>query len=279
MAIFDNFPYTNFHELNADWILQTVSDVSKAQQGFDEKVQAETDRAIAAENALGVRIDNTNKQAAADVLALNNRISVETQRAQNEEEILKKQITSVNNDLQKQIDTNSGEIAENSADISQEIVRAQGAENTLQRNISSVQQHQTLQDENITNNANNIASANGNIAAINTKLLSLYTKNVTGSILGNNNAEMEIGFNKSYGTSQATGQIIVHAPDTTPSENQSTIAKITIVNESGDTYSVAMASFGYGPSAINIPKNGMVVLTAEYLVNAWCLKSTSYYIK
>lgn len=279
MSIFDNFPYTNFHELNADWLLQIVSEVSKAQQGFDEKVQAETERAIAAENTLSVRIDNTNKQETADVLALNNRITAETQRAQNEEEILKKQIASVNNDLQKQIDANAGEIAENSADIAKESVRAQGAENALQRNISSVQQHQTLQDENITNNTNNIASVNGNITAINTKLLQLYTEPVTGAYVGTNHAEMEFGKNKLFSTGRISS-IIVDAPSV-PAAGSPTIAKITMINDTGDTYPLTIGvGFSYGPSGnITIPKNGAVELTAEYLLNGWFLKSQNYYLK
>lgn len=37
MGIFEHFPYTNFHELNLDWIIQTVKDL-------DEKVNSIEDR-------------------------------------------------------------------------------------------------------------------------------------------------------------------------------------------------------------------------------------------
>ena len=52
MAIFDNFPYTNFHELNADWIIGVVKNVDQSQKDIDSKIQAETDRATTKENEI-----------------------------------------------------------------------------------------------------------------------------------------------------------------------------------------------------------------------------------
>ena len=37
MGLFEHFPYTNFHELNLDWIIQTVKEL-------DEKVNSIEDR-------------------------------------------------------------------------------------------------------------------------------------------------------------------------------------------------------------------------------------------
>ena len=38
MAIFDNFPYTNFHELNADWIIDVVKNVDQSQKDIDSNI-------------------------------------------------------------------------------------------------------------------------------------------------------------------------------------------------------------------------------------------------
>lgn len=38
MAIYDNFPYTNFHELNLDWLLKTVKDVKQKVDGIDPDI-------------------------------------------------------------------------------------------------------------------------------------------------------------------------------------------------------------------------------------------------
>ena len=92
MAIFDNFPYTNFHELNADWIIGVVKNVDKSQQDIDQKIQAETDRATAKENEIETKVNTLTQRQTQDTLSLNERITAETARAQNEEEKLLKRI-------------------------------------------------------------------------------------------------------------------------------------------------------------------------------------------
>ena len=40
MGFFNNFPYTNFHELNSDWIVQFVKELSeKYPRDFEELVK------------------------------------------------------------------------------------------------------------------------------------------------------------------------------------------------------------------------------------------------
>lgn len=42
MAVFENFPYTNFHELNLDWIIKKVKDMKTEV----EQVQITTDQEL-----------------------------------------------------------------------------------------------------------------------------------------------------------------------------------------------------------------------------------------
>ena len=92
MAIFDNFPYTNFHELNADWIIGVVKNVDQSQKDIDSKIQAETDRATAKENEIETNLNHFTQQQLQENTAINERIVAETARAQNEEEKLLKRI-------------------------------------------------------------------------------------------------------------------------------------------------------------------------------------------
>lgn len=92
MAIFDNFPYTNFHELNADWIIGAVKNVDQSQKDIDSKIQAETDRATAKENEIDTKVNNLTQLQSQENTAVNERITAETARAQNEEEKLLKRI-------------------------------------------------------------------------------------------------------------------------------------------------------------------------------------------
>lgn len=92
MAIFDNFPYTNFHELNADWIIGVVKNVDQSQKDIDSKIQAETDRATAKENEIDTKLNTFTQQQLQENTAINERIVAETARAQNQEEILLKRI-------------------------------------------------------------------------------------------------------------------------------------------------------------------------------------------
>ena len=40
MALYSNYPYTNFHELNLDWIIRQMKDLIEAWEGFNGKVEA-----------------------------------------------------------------------------------------------------------------------------------------------------------------------------------------------------------------------------------------------
>ena len=82
-AIFANFPYTNFHELNADWIIGVVKNVDQSQKDIDSKIQAETDRATAKENEIETKVNNFTRLQTQENTAINERIVAETTRAQN----------------------------------------------------------------------------------------------------------------------------------------------------------------------------------------------------
>ena len=41
MGVFDNFPYTNFHDLNLDWLLQAFKKLQDEWDSFGYEVTAE----------------------------------------------------------------------------------------------------------------------------------------------------------------------------------------------------------------------------------------------
>lgn len=47
MAIFDNFPYTNFHDLNLDWIIEQVKKYGSTIEEIDVELRGEIEDAIA----------------------------------------------------------------------------------------------------------------------------------------------------------------------------------------------------------------------------------------
>lgn len=149
MAIFDNMPYTNFHELNADWLISVAKDADKAASEINEKIQAETDRATAKENELSAAITTETQRAMNRENSLSQTISQNTLRLDNTIAENKRQTDIADDALQEQIDKNAGEIAENSADITTEKNRAIAAEAATDRRVGQVVTHQTLQDEKI----------------------------------------------------------------------------------------------------------------------------------
>lgn len=130
MAIFDNFPYTNFHELNTDWIISVVKTVDQSQKEIDAKIQAETDRATAKENEIETKVDNLAKLEADDILAVNDRINNEITRAQSVEETLLKRIGA------EETRAKAAE-ADNTTAISQEAIQRAADDNALQKKISA----------------------------------------------------------------------------------------------------------------------------------------------
>lgn len=40
MGLFENFPYTNFHELNLDWIIKTVKELGVKLKGFEDDIKS-----------------------------------------------------------------------------------------------------------------------------------------------------------------------------------------------------------------------------------------------
>lgn len=51
MGFFDNFPYTNFHQLNLDWILRTLRELRGKTEQFDESINTATAKAEQARNS------------------------------------------------------------------------------------------------------------------------------------------------------------------------------------------------------------------------------------
>lgn len=130
MAIFDNFPYTNFHDLNTDWIIGVVKNVDQSQKEIDAKIQAETDRATAKENEIETNLANLAKLQASDNTAVNERINSEISRAQSVEETLLKRISA------EETRAKAAE-SENATAISQEAVQRAADDNALQKKISA----------------------------------------------------------------------------------------------------------------------------------------------
>ena len=61
--IFDQFPYTNFHELNIDWLLEVIKDL-------DERITALEDASSTSASTLAssLRTVNTNEEEYIDEL-------------------------------------------------------------------------------------------------------------------------------------------------------------------------------------------------------------------
>ena len=163
MAFWNKFPYSNFHEINLDWLLREMKKISgsvsdfarqwekalkqetgerqEADRQLQENIDAEQDRAEAAEEALGERIDQEIKdrqeadqaeQTAREEAdkQLQSNIEAETSRAEAAEEALDQKIeaetdraTEKENDLQEQ--------------ITAEVSRATAAEGVLDSKITA----------------------------------------------------------------------------------------------------------------------------------------------
>jgi len=46
MAVFEQFPYTNFHELNLDWIIKQMKDVLGSVEELSAKLDSELEQTI-----------------------------------------------------------------------------------------------------------------------------------------------------------------------------------------------------------------------------------------
>ena len=46
MPLFENWPYSNFHELNLDWILQQVKDLTEKVESLDKQLNEDLDAYI-----------------------------------------------------------------------------------------------------------------------------------------------------------------------------------------------------------------------------------------
>lgn len=135
MAIFDNFPYTNFHELNADWIIGVVKNVDQSQKDIDSKIQAETDRATAKENEIETKVNTLTQRQSQDNLAVNERITAETARAQSEEDKLLKRIGTEQSRATAAETANADAITE---ETNQRIMQDSALQKTIGANTSKI---------------------------------------------------------------------------------------------------------------------------------------------
>ena len=135
MAIFDNFPYTNFHELNADWINRVVKNVDQSQKDIDSKIQAETDRATTKENEIDTKVNNLTRLQSQENTAVNERINSETVRAQSQEEMLLKRIGSEQSRATAAETANADAITE---ETNQRIMQDSALQKTIGANTSKI---------------------------------------------------------------------------------------------------------------------------------------------
>ena len=173
MAFWNKFPYSNFHEINLDWIIREMKKISgsvsdfarhwekalkqetgerqEADRQLQENINAEQDRAEAAEEALGERIDQEIKdrqeadqaeQTAREEAdkQLQSNIEAETSRAEAAEEALDQKITA---------ETERATAAESNLQeqITAEVNRATGAENTLDQKITAETNRATSRED------------------------------------------------------------------------------------------------------------------------------------
>lgn len=170
MAFWNRFPYSNFHEINLDWIIREMKKISgsvsdfarhwekalkqetgerqEADRQLQENIDAEQDRAEAAEEALDQKIEAETSRAEAAEEALDQKIEAETSRAEEAEKVLDDKITAETNrateaeealDQKIEAETSRAEEAEEALDqkIDAETARATEKENDLQEQITA----------------------------------------------------------------------------------------------------------------------------------------------
>ena len=193
MAFWNKFPYTNFHEINLDWIIREMKKISgsvsdfarqwekalkqetgerqEADRQLQENIDAEQDRAEAAEEALGERIDQEIKdrqeadqaeQTAREEAdrQLQDNIDAEQARAEAAEKALDQKI---------EAETSRAEAAEKVLDdkITAETNRATEAEEALDQKIEAETTRATEKEndlqEQITAEVNRATAAEGTL--------------------------------------------------------------------------------------------------------------------
>ena len=126
MAFWNKWPYSNFHEINLDWIIREMKKISGAMGDFarqwEKALKQETGERQEADRQLQENIDAEQDRAEAAEEALDQKIEAETARATGKE-----------NDLQEQ--------------ITAEVNRATGAENTLDQKITAETSRATARED------------------------------------------------------------------------------------------------------------------------------------
>lgn len=72
MALFDNMPYTNLHELNLDWVIQQIQQFGSTIAGLDDRITEKITSLLGTSNPLyySTAADLINSSQAADTLAV-----------------------------------------------------------------------------------------------------------------------------------------------------------------------------------------------------------------
>lgn len=104
MAFWNKWPYSNFHEINLDWVIREMKKISGVMGDFarqwEKSLQTEKGERQEADRQLQENIDKEQQRAEAAEEELDQKIDAETERA-----------TAAENNLQQQITANDGDIA------------------------------------------------------------------------------------------------------------------------------------------------------------------------
>lgn len=145
MAFWNRFPYSNFHEINLDWLLREMKKISGSVSDFarqwEKALQTETGERQEADRQLQANIDAEQDRAEAAEEALGERIDQEIKDRQEADQAEQTAREEADRQLQANIDAeqNRAEAAEEALDqkIEAETSRAEAAEETLDQKIEA----------------------------------------------------------------------------------------------------------------------------------------------
>lgn len=175
MAFWNRFPYSNFHEINLDWIIREMKKISGSVSDFarqwEKALQKETGERQEADRQLQENIDAEQDRAEAAEKALDQKIEAETSRAEEAEEALGERIDQEIKDRQEadQAEQTAREEADKQlqANIDAETSRAEEAEEVLDQKIEAETARATAKEndlqEQITAEVNRATAAEGTL--------------------------------------------------------------------------------------------------------------------
>lgn len=105
MGLFNRFPYTNFHEVNTDWIIKEVKSIGEQMSSLDKKV---TEDVLALSKQITKIREDVNNQLEGIDATIAQKASEEVQRLVNEgrfDELITPALEQLSKDLQDKIDS------------------------------------------------------------------------------------------------------------------------------------------------------------------------------